>query len=144
MDEILEPAIRQFRHNGGSEDFVFAYDKEFVDQLVAELKRELLDVENDFADMICQLEIMRNQLRAVSFYNLKGFLSIVRRKGKYVEWDIVEKTILERIEEIDKTIKNLPEQSLELQHQLRDNWFKDYYRKLKEESQKPQQEIKDP
>jgi hypothetical protein len=27
MDEILEPAIRQFRHNGGSEDFVFAYDK---------------------------------------------------------------------------------------------------------------------
>jgi hypothetical protein len=131
MDEILEPAIRQFRHNGGSEDFVFGYDKEVVDKIVSELKQDLLDVENDFADMICQLEIMRNQLRQ-SKTNIKGILSVAKRKGKYVEWDIIEKLSEDRIKEIDNTLKNLPEQSLDIQYQLRDNWFKEHYARLKE------------
>ena len=37
---ILDGALRQLKHNDGSEGFVFAYDKEITEREVAALERE--------------------------------------------------------------------------------------------------------
>lgn len=40
MSEVLIPAIRQYKHNDGSEGFVMAYDKTETDKAVNELNDE--------------------------------------------------------------------------------------------------------
>ena len=40
MKELI-PAIRQYKHNDGSEDFVIAYDKEETEKVVTELKAQI-------------------------------------------------------------------------------------------------------
>jgi hypothetical protein len=42
--EILIPAIRQYKHNDGSEGFVFACDKELTQQIVCDLQNEIMDL----------------------------------------------------------------------------------------------------
>lgn len=42
----LDKALRQYRHNNGG-DFVFAYDKQEVDRIVASLTAALTAVEQD-------------------------------------------------------------------------------------------------
>ena len=33
-ENLLQRAVRQYRHNAGSEDFLFAYDKEETEKVV--------------------------------------------------------------------------------------------------------------
>ena len=51
---ILDGALRQLKHNDGSEGFVFAYDKEITEREVAALEREVAELERE-----------RDQLRAL-------------------------------------------------------------------------------
>ena len=62
--EILWPAIRQFKHNHGRGGFVFGYDREEVEQVVAKLQAENEQLEskikkhNEACIRVC--EITRN------------------------------------------------------------------------------------
>ena len=42
--KILIPAIRQYKHNDGSEGFVFAYDEKLTQQIVWDLQNEIIDL----------------------------------------------------------------------------------------------------
>jgi hypothetical protein len=62
---VLDGALRQLKHNDGSEGFVFAYDKEITEREVARLERELatvtaerdrLKAELELADALCNRE----------------------------------------------------------------------------------------
>ena len=41
MDKDLESALRQYKHNDGGDEFVFAYDMAETDKLVAQLRAEV-------------------------------------------------------------------------------------------------------
>jgi len=45
-NKLLIPAIRQYKHNNGSEGFVFAYERDSVDMIVEALEAELARVKS--------------------------------------------------------------------------------------------------
>ena len=42
--KLLIPAIRQYKHNDGSEGFVIAYDKALTQQIIWDLQNEIIDL----------------------------------------------------------------------------------------------------
>ena len=42
--DILVPASRQYKHNDGSEGFVIAYDEKLTQQIIWDLKNEIIDL----------------------------------------------------------------------------------------------------
>ncbi len=42
--DLLMPAIRQYRHNYGSEELLFAYDKDEVDKVVEKLRQKIREM----------------------------------------------------------------------------------------------------